>query len=67
MASMRYLISPASLFDTPTAFVAGASSARTTAFIGSVIAVLVYAFVVWRWYTGLVTDFDRTMRKQTGN
>lgn len=65
--AMQYLVSPASLFATSAEFTAGASAARSTAFIGSLVAVAVYAFVIWRWYTGLVTDFDRTMRKQTGN
>jgi len=66
--AMTYLISPISLFPgSPAEFAAGAAAARTTAFIGSVVAVAVYAFIVWRWYAGLVSDFDRTMRKQTGN
>lgn len=64
--AIHYLISPVSLFDNAIAFKAGASGARATAFVGSAVAVAVYAFIVWRWYIGLVTDFDRTMRKQTG-
>lgn len=66
--AISYLVSPISLFNgNPVEFAAGAQTARATAFVGSLVAVLFYAFIVWRWYAGLVTDFDRTMRKQTGN
>lgn len=65
--AIHFLISPESLFDSSIAFKSGAAGARTSAFIGSLIAIAVYAFVVWRWYIGLVAEFDRTMRKQTGN
>lgn len=65
--AIMYLIDPAALFDrSATRFVTGAPAARAAALIGSLVAVGAYAFVVWRSYAGLVRDFDRTMRKQSG-
>jgi len=48
-------------------FAAGAPAVRVAALLGCLIAIISYAFVVWRWYVGLVRDFDMTMRKQAGN
>ena len=66
--SINYLINPAALFNNNAKdFAAGAPAVRMAAFIGCLIAIVSYAFVVWRWYVGLVRDFDMTMRKQAGN
>jgi len=65
--SINYLINPAALFGTTKDFAAGAPAVRMAALIGCLIAIVSYAFVVWRWYVGLVRDFDMTMRKQAGN
>jgi ABC-type transport system involved in multi-copper enzyme maturation permease subunit len=65
--SINYLINPAALFSSSKDFVAGAPAVRMAALIGCLIAIISYAFVVWRWYVGLVRDFDMTMRKQAGN
>jgi len=65
--SINYLINPAALFTSPKEFAAGAPAVRVAALLGCLIAILSYAFVVWRWYVGLVRDFDMTMRKQAGN
>ena len=46
---------------------ASGTAVRMAALIGCLIAIASYAFVVWRWYVGLVRDFDMTMRKQAGN
>jgi len=65
--SINYLINPAALFSSSKDFAAGASAVRMAALIGCLIAIVSYAFIVWRWYVGLVRDFDMTMRKQAGN
>ncbi len=65
--SINYLINPGALFSSPKEFAEGASAVRMAALIGCLIAIASYAFVVWRWYVGLVRDFDMTMRKQAGN
>ena len=65
--SINYLINPAALFSSSKDFAAGAPTVRMAALIGCLIAIVSYAFVVWRWYVGLVRDFDMTMRKQAGN
>lgn len=64
--AMRFLVDPAALFDSNKSFVAGAGAARVAALIGSVTATTLYAFIVWRTYTGLVRNFDMTLRKQSG-
>jgi ABC-type transport system involved in multi-copper enzyme maturation permease subunit len=65
--SINYLINPAALFSNSKDFATGAPAVRMAALIGCLIAIVSYAFVVWRWYVGLVRDFDMTMRKQAGN
>jgi hypothetical protein len=61
-----FLVDPAALFNDPTrGFAAGAAAARTAAGIGSVVALGLYAFLVWRGYTALVRGFDMIMRKQS--
>ncbi|MBI1824871.1 MAG: ABC transporter permease subunit [Planctomycetes bacterium] len=65
--AIKFLVDPGSLFGTPKDFAEGAGMARTAALTGSIAALLLYAFMVWRWYTGLVRDFDMTIRKQTGH
>ncbi len=63
--SIRYLVDPASLFDSSKEFASSSTAARTAAFFGSIIATLLYAFIVWRLYAGLVRSFDMTLRKQS--
>ncbi len=63
--SIRYLVCPRDLFATPRAFSEGIAGARTAAAIGSVIAMSIYVFIVWRLYAGLVRSFDMTLRKQS--
>ncbi|MDB5297931.1 MAG: hypothetical protein JWO31_3914, partial [Phycisphaerales bacterium] len=41
------------------------TSARTWVGIVTVIAVGVYVAVVWQMYTGMVKNFDMTIRKQS--
>jgi ABC-type transport system involved in multi-copper enzyme maturation permease subunit len=66
--AIKFLINPAALFDNSMKdFAAGAPAVRVAALLGCLIAIISYAFVVWRWYVGLVRDFDMTMRKQAGN
>ena len=60
------LIDPTTLFASTTDFAEGAPAARVAAFIGSAIAIALFAFIAWRSYAGLVRDFDMTMRKQSG-
>jgi ABC-type transport system involved in multi-copper enzyme maturation permease subunit len=61
-----YLVDPPALFNDPTrGYAAGAAAARTAAGIGSVVALGLYAFLVWRGYAALVRGFDMIMRKQS--
>ena len=64
--SIWYLVDPRDLFDNDADFVRGAAAVRVAAFIGSVVAVTVYAFFVWTIYSGLVRNFDMIVRKQSG-
>lgn len=64
--ALEFLVNPAGLFVSEAEFVARASQVRIAAFLGSAIATLLYAFVVWRLYSGLVRNFDMTLRKQSG-
>ncbi|MBI4718944.1 MAG: ABC transporter permease subunit [Planctomycetes bacterium] len=65
--SIFYLVDPLQLFDAnPKDFAAGAQAARTAAVLGSTGAAVVFAFVVWSVYTGLVRNFDMIVRKQSG-
>jgi len=64
--AIYYLIDPSSLFSSTKTFAGGAAAARTAAFVGSAISISLFAFIAWRAYTGLVRDFDMTMRKQSG-
>lgn len=63
--ALRYMVDPAILFDSPKEFLVRADSARTAMFFGSLIAAIVYTLIVWRLYTGLVRNFDMTLRKQS--
>ncbi len=65
--AIMYLIDPIQLFDRSAKdLAAGEKGARTAALLGSLFAVVAFALIVWRSYNGLVRDFDRTMRKQSG-
>ncbi len=61
-----FLIDPSALFDTPKEFLVKATAARFAALIGSTLAAVVCAIIVWSSYSGLVRGFDMTMRKQSG-
>jgi ABC-type transport system involved in multi-copper enzyme maturation permease subunit len=65
-SAIVYLTNPVELFDSVREFQERASSARFAATIGSALAVIVVAAIVWSSYSGLVRGFDMTMRKQTG-
>ena len=61
-----YLVNPLALHEHSLRQLAEQGRAtQIAALLGSALAVLVYAFAVWRWYVGLVRDFDMTLRKQS--
>ncbi|MCH8966185.1 MAG: ABC transporter permease subunit [Planctomycetes bacterium] len=64
--AVQFLVDPAALFDTPKEFAGGAASARIFAGFGSAIALVLYAFLVYTIYSGLVRNFDMIVRKQSG-
>ena len=65
--AIAYLVDPLMLFDSVQKdFVAGASSTRWAALVGSVIATMLYSVIVWSVYSGLVRNFDMIVRKQSG-
>ncbi len=61
-----YLVDLNNLFDSPKEFAEGVQAARIAGLLGTGIATVVYSFVVWSVYTGLVRNFDMIVRKQTG-
>jgi ABC-type transport system involved in multi-copper enzyme maturation permease subunit len=63
--AIRYLVDPRGLFATTREFTLGAAEARVAALFGSTVATILYAFIVWRLYAGLVRNFDMTLRKQS--
>ena len=65
--AIRYHVHPRALFNTAAEFAQGAGRVRLSGLIGSIVAALLYTFVVWRLYAGLVRNFDMTLRKQTAN
>jgi hypothetical protein len=64
--SIMFLVHPSDLFDTAKEFRDGAAAARFAAVIGSALAAGLYTLIVWRFYGGLVRNFDMVMRKQSG-
>lgn len=60
------LVDPSNLFASPADYASGATIARMSAFVGSAVAITLFAFIAWRAYAALVRDFDMTMRKQSG-
>ena len=62
-----FLISPAELAQGSTISAAALADLRLSAAIGTLIALGLYAILVWRGYVALVRGFDMIMRKQTGN
>ena len=64
--ALRYLVNPGGLFLSEKEFIASAGNVRVAAALGSAIATLLYTFIVWRLYSGLVRNFDMTLRKQSG-
>lgn len=62
-----FLISPAELAQGATTPAAVLLDLRISAAIGTLIALGIYAILVWRGYVALVRGFDMIMRKQTGN
>lgn len=63
---ITYMVDPSALFTSKSAFQANEQATRLAALLGSAVAALLYAVVVWRAYAFLVRDFDMTMRKQSG-
>jgi len=63
--AVRYLVDPGGLFASPREFMEGAAEARVAALFGSAVATILYALIVWRLYSGLVRNFDMTLRKQS--
>ncbi len=64
--AIHVLVDPSTLYATPADFESGATTARASAFVGSLVAIALFAFIAWRAYAALVRDFDMTMRKQSG-
>ncbi|MGB0715542.1 MAG: ABC transporter permease [Phycisphaerae bacterium] len=65
-SSIYYVLNPELLFEQRTEFVANARSTRVVAAIGATISAAVLAITVYVIYTGLVRNFDMTVRKQSG-
>lgn len=63
---VRYLVFPRALFDSAAAFSQGAVAVRAATLFGCACATALYVFIVWRAYSGLVRNFDMTLRKQSG-
>jgi len=64
---VRTLLDPVRLFDGDSAKLKDEfASLRMFAFVGSAIAILVYAMVVGGVYKSMVRNFDMTVRKQSG-
>ncbi len=61
-----YLVDLNNLFGSPKEFTDGIQAARMAGLLGTCIATVVYSFVVWSVYSGLVRNFDMIVRKQTG-
>lgn len=64
--AILHLVDPARLYDTVRNFEQHAREIRTAAVIGGLAAALLYAFIVWSVYSGLVRNFDMIVRKQSG-
>ncbi len=64
--AIKFLVDPATLFDNRREFTEGLVATRIAASVGTAIAVALYTLVVWRIYTGIVRNFDMTLRKQSG-
>jgi hypothetical protein len=64
--AVRYLVAPADLFGSAREFAEGLIGARIAAFVGTTIAICLFTIIVWRIYTGIVRNFDMTLRKQSG-
>ncbi|RJP42394.1 MAG: hypothetical protein C4547_00610 [Phycisphaerales bacterium] len=62
-SGIRYLLYPDTL---STSFARQAASMRFLGFVGSAVATGVYLIIAFSMYKSLVTNFDMTMRKQTG-
>jgi ABC-type transport system involved in multi-copper enzyme maturation permease subunit len=60
------LIDPASLYETPREFLLAGSAPRVAAVIGSALSTMVYVIIVYQVYIGLVRNFDRIVRRQSG-
>jgi ABC-type transport system involved in multi-copper enzyme maturation permease subunit len=65
-SAVRYLIDPSGLFDTVQEFRRATAATRIAAFLGSAIATVVYALIVYNLYRTLVRNFDMIVRKQSG-
>ena len=65
-SAIWYVINPELLFEQSVDFVHNARATRTVAAVGATIASVVLAVTVYVIYTGLVRNFDMTVRKQSG-
>jgi ABC-type transport system involved in multi-copper enzyme maturation permease subunit len=64
--AIQFLVHPAPLFGNASQFSQGLAAARIAGVLGTVIAVGLYTVIVWRIYSGIVRNFDMTLRKQSG-
>ena len=64
--SIWYLVDSEQLFESTAAFTRGQIALRTAAAFGTAIAAVLYTFIIWSVYTGLVRNFDMIVRKQSG-
>ena len=65
--AIRYLVDPREAFGgNAREFAEGLIAARVAAFVGTAIAIGLFMIIVWRIYTGIVRNFDMTLRKQSG-
>ncbi|MFQ5463140.1 MAG: ABC transporter permease [Phycisphaerae bacterium] len=61
-----YLINPVDLFGHPKGYAEHAAGLRGAVAFGTALSVLIYMFVVYTMYMGLVRNFDMIVRKQSG-
>jgi ABC-type transport system involved in multi-copper enzyme maturation permease subunit len=64
--AIKFLVHPAPLFGSAREFTEGLVATRIAAFLGTAFAIALYTIIVWRIYTGIVRNFDMTLRKQSG-
>lgn len=65
--AIKFLVHPSALFGSAREFSEALVAVRIAASVGTAIAIALYAVIVWRIYTGIVRNFDMTLRKQAGH